>query len=67
MSQAYSIPCNAQFSFGFVVGTQTFVMSPEQLVLPQGDGTCLSAVEGLVDSGATQYIVGARFISTIYL
>ncbi|GJE94186.1 acid protease [Phanerochaete sordida] len=67
LSQTYSIPCDAQFSFGFLVGSQTFVLNPEQLILQQGNGTCVSAIEGFTDSSLTQYLVGSRFISTIYL
>lgn len=67
LSQAYSIPCDAQFSFGLLVGSQTFVLNPDQLILKQGNGTCVSAIEGFTDSALTQYLVGSRFISTIYL
>ena len=66
-SQAFRIPCNSQFSFGFNVGSQTFVLNPDSLVIQLSDGTCVSGIEGLTDSSQTNYIVGARFISTIYL
>ena len=66
-SQAFRIPCNTQYTFGLVVGSQTFVVNPDSLINQQSDGTCLSGIEGFTDTTQTSYLVGARFISTVYL
>ncbi|KAF7796582.1 hypothetical protein EIP86_007763 [Pleurotus ostreatoroseus] len=66
-SKAFTVPCDAQYSFGLVVGAQTFVVSSDMLVIKQSDGTCVSGIEGFTDTAETRYLVGARFISTIYL
>lgn len=67
LSQAYTVPCNVQFSFSLMVGVQNFVLNTDQLVNKQSDGTCVSGIEGFVDASETRYLVGSRFISTIYL
>ncbi|KAI0791796.1 aspartic peptidase domain-containing protein [Abortiporus biennis] len=66
-SQAWSVPCNTQYSFGFIVGTQTFTLDTSDLIVKQGDGSCLSAIEGWTDTTNSQYLLGARFISSVYL
>lgn len=66
-SQAWTIPCDTQFTFGFVVGSQTFNLNSAALVIPLSNGVCVSAIEGWVDSGISTYLLGARFISSIYL
>lgn len=67
LSQAWSIPCNSQFTLGFIVGPQTFNVDPKFMIVQQSDGTCTSAVEGWNDSSNSQYLLGASFISSIYL
>jgi len=66
-SQAWTIPCNSQYTFGFTLGSQTFILNTKDLILDQGGGTCVSAIEALTDTNQSNYIVGARFISTVYL
>lgn len=66
-SQAWIIPCNSQFTFGFVVGSQTFTLNTESLVIQLGDGTCVSAIESWTDASNNHYLLGARFISSVYL
>lgn len=67
LSEAWTIPCNASFSYGIVVGTQTFTVDQHTLVLQQPDGSCVSGIEGWTDDTQTQYVFGARFLSTVYL
>ncbi|PSR83441.1 hypothetical protein PHLCEN_2v5713 [Hermanssonia centrifuga] len=67
LSDAWTIPCDATFSFGLVVGSQTFTLNPDNLIITQPDGTCISGIEGWTDSTQTTYLFGARFLSTIYL
>lgn len=66
-SQAFTVPCDAQYTFGLVVGSQTFVLNPDSLIIPQSDGSCLSGIEGWTDTSQTEYLIGSRFISTVYL
>ncbi|CAL1697102.1 unnamed protein product [Somion occarium] len=67
ISRAWTIPCDAQFSFGFVVGSQTFTLDHNSLVIRESDGTCVSAIEAWADPNQTKYLLGSSFISSIYL
>ncbi|THH30379.1 hypothetical protein EUX98_g3807 [Antrodiella citrinella] len=66
-STAWTVPCDSQFSFGFVVGTQTFTLDPSSLLLNLGNGVCATAIEGWTDPNQAEYLLGARFISSVYL
>ena len=66
-SQAYRVPCNTQYTFALIVGSQSFVLNPDSLLIKQDDGTCISGIEGFTDPSQTQYLIGARFIGTVYL
>ncbi|KAH8101427.1 aspartic peptidase domain-containing protein [Cristinia sonorae] len=66
-STAWTVPCNSQFSFGFVVGSQTFTLDPNSLLINRGNGVCSSAIEGWTSSSQQNYLLGARFISAVYL
>jgi hypothetical protein len=66
-SQAYEVPCDAVFTFALVVGTQSFEVDQDVLVIPQSDGTCISGIEGFTDTTRSTYLIGARFIATVYL
>ena len=67
LAQAWTVPCNSTFSYGIIVGSQTFTLDEGDLVLPQPDGSCVSGIEAWLDSSETTYVFGARFLSTIYL
>ena len=67
LAQAWTVPCNSTFSYGIIVGSQTFTLDEGDLVLPQPDGSCVSGIEAWLDSTETTYVFGARFLSTIYL
>lgn len=67
LSQAWSIPCETEFSFGIIADSQVFTMNQNTLVLQLPDGTCVSAIEGWTDTTVTTYLFGSRFVSTIYL
>ncbi|KAI0691389.1 aspartic peptidase domain-containing protein [Cytidiella melzeri] len=67
LSQAWTVPCNSSYSFGLLVGTETFVVEASALIIKLVDGTCVSGIEGWVSASQTQYLLGARFLSTIYL
>ena len=67
LSQAWSIPCDASFSYGLIVGSQTFTLDQNSLIINQGDGTCISGIEGWTDTTVTTYLFGSRFLCTVYL
>ncbi|EKM59995.1 uncharacterized protein PHACADRAFT_138388 [Phanerochaete carnosa HHB-10118-sp] len=67
LSEAWTVPCNSTFSYGIVVGNQVFTVDESTLVLQQPDGTCVSGIEAWTDSTQSQYVFGARFLSTLYL
>lgn len=67
LSNAYIIPCDAQFSFGIVAGLETFLVDRPNLVLNLGDNQCVSSIEAWSDTSETQYIFGSRFLCTVYL
>lgn len=66
-SQAWTIPCDAKFSFAFLVGGQTFTLDHNSLVIPVSSGQCVSAIEGWSDENETRYLLGTAFISSVYL
>ena len=67
LSQAWTVPCDAEFSFGIVVGSQTFDMDQGALVVPQPDGTCLSGIEGWTDVDQMHTVYGSRVLHTLYM
>lgn len=69
MSQAWTLPCNSNFTFRLLIGSQIFALDESILVIDQGldDNTCVSGLEGWTDSFETMYLFGARFLSTVYL
>lgn len=67
VSQAWTIPCDATFSFGFVVGGQTFTLDHNSLVIPVSGGQCVSAIEAWSDENETSYMLGTVFIGAVYL
>lgn len=67
LSNAYIIPCDAQFSFGIVAGLESFLVDRPNLVLNIGDNQCVSSIEAWSDTSETQYILGFWFLCTVYL
>lgn len=67
LSMAYMLPCDSQFTFGIIVGSQTFTLDQSDLVVPMGNGKCVSSIEAWTDSWETKYVFGSRFLYTIYL
>ena len=67
LSQAWTIPCDSVFTFGIVLGGQTYVLDHTTLVIQQPGGTCVSGIEAWTNSYETRYLLGARFMSTVYL
>ncbi|KAI0089296.1 aspartic peptidase domain-containing protein [Irpex rosettiformis] len=67
LSQAYTVPCSSSYTFGVIVGTETFTVETSSLIVKQSHGTCISGIEGWTDASQTQYLFGARFLSTVYL
>ncbi|KAI0075933.1 acid protease [Panus rudis PR-1116 ss-1] len=67
LSQAYTVPCDAQIDFSFIVGDQKFTLNRDALMVKQDDGTCVSAIEAWTDPNKSQYLLGSTFISSVYL
>ena len=69
LSQAWTVPCATKFSFDIVAGTQTFFLDESVLIIDQGLGNdmCLSGIEGWTDPSPTLYVLGARFVSAVYM
>lgn len=67
LSQAWTVPCDTEFSFGIVVGSQTFSMDQSALVVQQPDGTCISGIEGWTDANQIHTVYGQRVIHTLYM
>ena len=67
LAQTWKIPCDSQFTMGIVVGSQTYTLDTDTLVLQNGDGTCTSGLEAWTDSGVNQFLLGARFMSAVYM
>ncbi|KAI0638835.1 acid protease [Trametes polyzona] len=66
-TKAWTVPCNTQVQFTVLIGQQGFTVDQSILVVDQGDGECVSLIEGFTDSSVTQYIFGQTFISQLYL
>jgi len=67
LAQTWSIPCNSQFTFGIIVGSNTYTLDTDDLIIHMDDGTCVSAIEAWTSSNLNQYLFGARFMSALYL
>ena len=66
-TNSWQVPCNAAVQFTVAIGSQKFTVDQSLLVVNQGDGTCISLVEGFTDSGVTQYIFGQNWLSQLYV
>ncbi|TCD60281.1 hypothetical protein EIP91_010433 [Steccherinum ochraceum] len=67
LSQTWKIPCDSVFSMGIIVQSQTYTLDHNTLVIQNGDGTCTSGLEAWTDGSVNQYLLGARFMSSLYL
>ncbi|CAL1699905.1 unnamed protein product [Somion occarium] len=67
LSQTWKIPCDSKITFGIIVGSQTYTLDSSTLVIKQSDGTCISGIEAWTSSNLNSYLLGARFISAVYL
>lgn len=59
----YFVECNATApEFGVMISEEIFVLNPYDLILPNGDGTCIS---GIQDGGTGPYILGDVFLKNV--
>ncbi|CAG8601933.1 7984_t:CDS:2 [Ambispora leptoticha] len=58
----YTIPCNTTSIVSFVFGGIAYAISPEDLVINQGKGACLSAIS----NGGNVWVVGDAFLKNVY-
>jgi hypothetical protein len=62
-SGLYFVDCNAATpSFGVDIAGGTFLTNPYDLILPNGDGTCISGVQ---DGGFGPFILGDVFLKNV--
>ena len=66
-STVYVVPCNSKFSLSTVIGGQSWQVDQALLVLKQGDGTCVSTIQGWTDTNNKQYLFGSTFLSSLYV
>ena len=60
---AYTVACNATVpSLGVEIGGETFYIDPVDMILPAGDGTCITGVD---DGGQGPYILGDVFLKNV--
>ena len=64
---SWEVPCDTAVQFTVNIGSQQFTVDQSLLVVDQGDGTCISLIEGFTDSGVTQYIFGQNWLSQLYV
>jgi len=59
----YFVDCNATApSFGVMISEEIFLTNPYDLILPNGDGTCISGVQ---DGGEGPFILGDVFLKNV--
>ena len=63
----YSIPCDTDFTFTVLLSGHGYVLTTETLVIKAADGSCTGAIEGWMNPTAGNYLLGSRFISTVYV
>ena len=66
-STVYVVPCNSKFSLSTIIGGQTWQVDQALLVQKQGDGTCVSTIQGWTDTNNKQYLFGSAFLSSLYV
>ena len=60
---AYVVDCSAEApEFGVTIGSQTFFINGQDLILSNGDGTCISGVD---DAGDSLSILGDVFLKNV--
>ena len=60
---AYSVDCDAVVpSLGIRIADETFYINPVDMILPVGDGTCITGVD---DGGQGPYILGDVFLKNV--
>ncbi|RDX51497.1 acid protease [Lentinus brumalis] len=64
---SWEVPCNSNVQFTVAINGQQFTVDQSLIVVNQGDGTCISLIEGFTDSAVTQYIFGQNWLSQLYV
>ena len=67
IGQTYYIPCDADITFTVLLSGFGYRLSKETLVIKTANGSCTGTIEGWTDSTVTNYLLGSRFISTVYV
>ncbi|RPD59406.1 acid protease [Lentinus tigrinus ALCF2SS1-6] len=64
---SWEVPCNTNVQFTVAINGQQFTVDQSLIIVNQGDGTCISLIEGFTDSAVTQYIFGQNWLSQLYV
>ncbi|KZT42754.1 acid protease [Sistotremastrum suecicum HHB10207 ss-3] len=62
----WTIPCGTQLTWAISVQSTPFIVPSSTLVIQNGT-TCVGAIVGWTDPGATTYLLGSSFISAVYM
>ncbi|THV04778.1 acid protease [Dendrothele bispora CBS 962.96] len=66
-STAYNISCDTQMNLTLTFGNVSVTLDKDQLVLQQGDGGCIGAIQEWTDPSIDMYLLGSLYIANIYL
>lgn len=66
-SEAWTVPCDAEFSLTVIIGSQKFTLDQSALVINLGNNVCVSGIEAWTDTSIDEYLLGALFIQKFYL
>ncbi|KZT08959.1 acid protease [Laetiporus sulphureus 93-53] len=66
-AEEWTVPCDAKFTVSFVINDQTFTLDQSVLISELSDGSCVSGIEGWTDPSVEEYLLGARFVSQVYI
>nr|GAT50355.1 acid protease [Mycena chlorophos] len=66
-TNAWSVPCDAEFTLSVTFGTFTTSLDQASLVVVLQDGLCVGALQEWNEAGITEYLLGSPFIASIYM
>ncbi|PBK74305.1 acid protease [Armillaria solidipes] len=61
------VPCDTKMSFTFTFGNFVATLDQTSLLRKNQQGQCISYVEAWTDPNVSEYVLGASFISAVYL
>ncbi|KAK0504551.1 aspartic peptidase domain-containing protein [Armillaria luteobubalina] len=61
------VPCDTKMSFTFTFGNFITTLDQTSLLRSNQQGQCISYIEAWTDNNVNEYVLGASFISAVYL